>query len=73
MENIRAIENKNSEILECIKEFLGQMDVEASVEEGVIGDSTAFLGRMAQIFTLSIIFYARLLKENLNLTTIRSL
>ena len=43
MENIRAIENKNSEILECIKEFLGQMDVEASVEEGVIGDSTAFL------------------------------
>ncbi|MBI4121573.1 MAG: hypothetical protein HY470_01275 [Candidatus Ryanbacteria bacterium] len=38
-------QTSNKEALECIKEFLGAMDIEARVEEGVIGDSRAFLVR----------------------------
>ncbi|MEK7576914.1 MAG: R3H domain-containing nucleic acid-binding protein [Patescibacteria group bacterium] len=33
---------QNNEALECVKEFLNQMNIEAKVEEGVIGDSAAF-------------------------------
>lgn len=36
--------NNNVE-LECVKEFLQNMSIEARVEEGVIGDSVAFLVR----------------------------
>lgn len=36
--------NNNVE-LECVKEFLQNMNIEARVEEGVIGDSVAFLVR----------------------------
>ena len=38
-------EEQKKQALECVKEFLAHMDVEAKVEEGVIGDSTAFLIR----------------------------
>lgn len=40
-----VVQNKNTQALECVKEFLGAMDIEARVEEGVIGDSRAFLVR----------------------------
>ncbi len=35
----------NTIALECIREFLEKMNIEARIEEGVIGDSTAFLIR----------------------------
>ena len=44
METIQQ-KQQNSEALECVKEFLDQMKVDARVEEGVIGDSVAFLIR----------------------------
>ncbi len=40
-----APQEKSAAALECVKEFLSAMDIEARVEEGVIGDSTAFLIR----------------------------
>jgi spoIIIJ-associated protein len=39
------IKQNNNIALECVKEFLDQMNIEAKVEEGVIGDSAAFLIR----------------------------
>lgn len=44
METIQQ-RQQNIEALECVKEFLDKMKVDASVEEGVIGDSVAFLVR----------------------------
>ncbi len=39
------MKEKNRAALECVKEFLREMSIEAKVEEGVIGDSVAFLIR----------------------------
>ena len=38
-----TINNQSTEILACVKEFLGRMDIDASVEEGMIGDTSAIL------------------------------
>ncbi len=38
-------EEQKKKALECVKEFLAKMNIEAKVEEGVIGDSVAFLIR----------------------------
>src|SRR3989344_5121570 len=40
METLTSEQQKAA--LECIKEFLGQMDIDAGVEEGVIGDSIIY-------------------------------
>lgn len=42
---IEITQTKNTQALECVKEFLSAMDIDARIEEGVIGDSTAFLLR----------------------------
>jgi spoIIIJ-associated protein len=43
---MQNLANKSSDVmLECVKEFLGRMDIDASVEEVVIVDSLAFLIR----------------------------
>ena len=44
METTTAVQ-LNAAALECIREFLGKMNIEARIEEGVIGDSAAFLIR----------------------------
>ena len=41
----QILQTKNTQALECVKEFLSAMQIEARVEEGVIGDSRAFLVR----------------------------
>jgi len=38
-----AAKNENTQVLACVKEFLGHMDIDASVEEGMIGDTSAIL------------------------------
>ena len=37
-----ALEEQRKARLECVKEFLKQMDIDAEVEEGVIGDSVSY-------------------------------